>query len=436
MDGLYFVLLGSAIFLLFGIALQIGSPHSLSDFRFLYNGARCVVKGVDPYKPSEFIRVFLADGGDLGRGADRSNNLEMAHHMYLPTSMVIAPIAMVPWKAASILWTTLTACVFIVGSALMWDLAADYAPILSGFLIFVMLASNELTLAIGNAAGIVIGLCCISVWCFVRNRFEVIGVICLGIGLLLKPHDAGLIWLYFLIAGRAFRKRALQAFLVTLVLGVLATLWVTHVAPDWLPELRSNLAFISARGHLNDPGPTSMAGRGILMVISMQSAVSMFRDDPRIYNPVTYIVCGTLFLMWMRATLKSRYTQAQTYLALGAVAALTMLPVYHRLGDAKLLLLTVPGCALLWAEGGLTGRFAFLITAAGIAMTGDLEWAVMIASIRLLHLPNSAFSSDIVMAAQILPAPCILLTVTCYFLWAYIRRAPDQTAAGVKMARP
>ena len=34
---------------------------------------------------------------------------------------------------------------------------------------------------------------------------------CLAISLMLKPHDAGLVWLYFLLAGGIYRKRALQA---------------------------------------------------------------------------------------------------------------------------------------------------------------------------------------------------------------------------------
>jgi hypothetical protein len=436
MDGLYFVLLGCAIFLLFGIVLQIASAHSLSDFRFLYNGARCILKGVDPYKPSEFLRVFLADKGDLGTGANRTNNLEMAHHMYLPTSMIIAPIAMMPWRTAAVLWTILTAAVFMTGAALMWQLAADYAPILSGFLILVLLGSSELILAIGNAAGIAIGLCCISVWCFIRNRFGLAGVFCLGISLLLKPHDAGLVWLYFLVAGGILRKRALQTLAVTFIFGTLSVLWVTHVAPNWLPELRSNLAFLSAPGHLNDPGPTSVAGRGILMVVSLQSAISMFRDDARVYNPISYIVCGMLLLMWMRTTFKSRLTSANTYLALAAVAALTMLPVYHRLGDAKLLLLAIPACAMLWAEGGTAGRCALLITAGGIALTGDLEWAVVIASVRLLHFPNTALANKLLIAGQMLPVPCILLAIGCYYLWVYVKRNAVETHVGAEKVKP
>jgi hypothetical protein len=30
-------------------------------------------------------------------------------------------------------------------------------------------------------------------------------VICLAAGLMVKPHDVGLVWLYFMLAGRSYR---------------------------------------------------------------------------------------------------------------------------------------------------------------------------------------------------------------------------------------
>jgi len=421
MDGMYFVLLGSAVFLLFGTALRMGTSLPESDLRFIYFSSRCILQGADPYKPSEFMRVSLAEKRDLGVRENPAIFSEEAHYIYLPTSMILAPLAALPWKSAVVVWHAMTAVIFLTGSVLMWQLAADYAPILSGFLVFLVLSSNELILAIANPCGIVIGLCCISAWCFIRNRFEPVGVFCLGIGLLLKPHDAGLIWLYFLLAGGIYRKRALQSLLVTIVLGVPTILWVTHVAPAWLQELGSNLAFLSAPGHLNDPGPTSNAGHGIGMLISLQPAISLFRDDPRIYNPIAYFICAVPLLIWMRATFKAQSSRPNTYVALAAIAALSMLPVYHRIGDAKLLLLTVPACAMLWAEGGLVGRIAFLITTAGIMLTGDLQWAIILGTIRLLNLPGTALANYFLMALQVFPVPGILLAVSCYYLWVYVK---------------
>ncbi|MGA8727117.1 MAG: hypothetical protein WB608_00075, partial [Terracidiphilus sp.] len=100
MDSLYLVLLSSALFLCLGIALEIGSSHPASDFRFAYNCVRCLIQHADPYKQSEFIRVYQAEGGDLGSGIDRKEFLEMARYIYLPTSLLIAPLAMLPWILA------------------------------------------------------------------------------------------------------------------------------------------------------------------------------------------------------------------------------------------------------------------------------------------------------------------------------------------------
>jgi hypothetical protein len=90
--------------------------------------------------------------------------------------------------------------------------------------------------------------------------------------------------------------------------------------------------------------------------------------------------------------------------------------------DAKMLLLTVPACAMLWAEGGLTGRLAVVVNAAGLVLTGDLWWAILLGLIHMLHLPATGLGGQFVMAAQVFPAPLILLTMGIFYLWIYARR--------------
>jgi len=77
-------------------------------------------------------------------------------------------------------------------------------------------------------------------------------------------------------------------------------------------------------------------------VLDLQTVISVFRNDPRIYNPASYLICGLLLLAWIFVTVRSRPSRARVWLALAAISALSMLPVYHRQYDAKLLLLTVP----------------------------------------------------------------------------------------------
>jgi hypothetical protein len=430
-DGLYMVLLGSAIFAIFGVIGGVFLKHPISDFRFNYVSVRCLMQNVDPYKQGEFLRVMQQDGQLPVGGFLRDHVMEMAQFMYPPTSFVLAPFGLLPWPMSSFLWTIAICTVFLLGAYLMWKVAADYAPILSGFLVFFILATGQLLLVTGNALGLAIGLSLIAAWCIVEERFAAVGVICLAVSLMIKPHDAALVWLYFLLAGGTFRKRALQSLGATVALSIPLLIWVTRVSPHWLAELRGNLAILNSRGHLNDPGPSSMAGHGVAMIINLQSAISFFRDDPYFYNTVSYLLCGAMLIVWSITVLKSRPTRERAWLALAAISALTMLPVYHRTSDAKLLLLAIPACAMLWTKGNPVGRVAVAVTTAGVLLTGEIQWIIYLGILRHLPLPATPVAAELRLASQIFPIPLILLAVSLFYLWVCTRSGPEIVTAGI-----
>jgi hypothetical protein len=427
-NGVYLLVLGSAMFVLLGTALAFNSPLGLMDFKELYYGARCLVQHHDPYNDSQMLDVFRAAGGTFPSdpGAFHKVVSTVSVCTNLPTALFfIIPLSLLPCGPAGAIWLVLTAASFILASFLMWNIAVEYAPTISSFLIFLVIANSPLLLFVGNAAGIVVSFCVIAVWCFVRERFVPLGILCLALSLLIKPHDAGLIWLFFLLAGGIRRKRALQALALTAALSVPAILWVSHVAPHWPHELHSNLLASTARGGRDDPGPASSGGHGLGMVINLQSAISLARDDPRFYNPVTYLVCGVLLLTWLLMTLRSRSSPTSTWFALAAIAALSMLPIYHRSYDAKLLLLAVPACAVLWAESRMIGSCALIVSALAILSTGDLFWAGFFGLASGFHLAPTGQSGYIWAATQVLPAPICLLAAGLFYLWVYARRASD-----------
>jgi hypothetical protein len=266
----------------------------------------------------------------------------------------------------------------------------------------------------------------VAVWCFLEERFVWAGILCLAASLAIKPHDAGLVWLYFLLAGGVYRKRALESLLITAVLGLSAFLWVSHVAPGWIGDWNANLTAISAHGGMNEPGPDSLNGRSASMVIDLQAAVSVFRNDPRIYNLVSYMVCGALLLVWSVRTLRLRFSPEGAWLALAAVVPLTMLVTYHRPWDAKLLLLTIPACALLWARGGAAGKIALWVSAAGIALTADVPLAILNILSNTLHGGTAGIFEKILTVVLNRPASLILLVMGVFYLWVYLRRDLDQ----------
>lgn len=424
LDGLYLLLLGCVAFILLGTALVIVSPHSMIDFKTPYYGTRCLLQHGDPYKQLDVLRTIRENGGE--RPTDSVNERrDMQRFVYLPTLFpFMLPFAMLAFGPAQILWMALIIGGLILASFLMWSQGATDAPVVSGAFIGFLLVNSILIVMIGNPAGIAISFCVVAVWCFLHDRFVRIGILLLALSLAIKPHDTGFVWLYFLLAGGVNRKRALQTLAVAAALSLPVILWVTYVSPNWMQELHSTLMATSVRGGPDDPGPASTGGHGLGMMINLQTAISVLRDDPRIYNPATYLICGALLAVWSVTTLRSRFTLVRAELALAAIAALTLLPIYHRQNDAKLLLLTVPACAMLWAEGGLIGRLALLVNSAGLVLTGDLPWAFLLALIGKLHLSTNGLTGQIVTAVQVFPAPLVLLVMSIFYLWIYVRRCP------------
>jgi len=436
--GLFWLLLSIGISIVWGIVLE-HSPSGMADFKAIYYGAQCLIQHSDPYKEGNFLRVYRADGGTFPSETEDPVKARMFRRcvpvcINLPTALfIVSSFTILGWGVAHILWTLLFLGGFILAAILMWDLAGNHSPGLSLFLICIVLANSELIFGFGNIAGITLSLCLIAVWCFLKERFVLAGVLCLAVSLTLKPHDVGLVWLYFLLAGGIYRKRALQTLIVVAVISLPAILWVSHVAPHWIEELHSNLAVTSERGDLNDPGPASLSrpGPGI---IDLQAVVSVFRDDPLIYKPVSYLICGALLAIWSITTLKSRFSQHGAWFALAAIAALSMLPVYHRQYDTKLLLLAVPACAMLWAEGGRIRWLALLVTTAGVVLTGDIPLAILTLITNHLHMSTAGIWEQMATVVLMRPAPLVLLAMSIFYLWMYVRRSTFDTGSGLNRA--
>jgi hypothetical protein len=229
-----------------------------------------------------------------------------------------------------------------------------------------------------------------------------------------------------MLAGGTYRKRALQTLAVAVAIGLPAVLWASQIAPDWMQELRSNIQTASAHGALNDPGPSSIAFRAPDPVTSLQSVISILRDDPDFYNPASYLLAAPLLLIWGFTTVRSQRSSSNTWLALAAISTLTMLVSYHRQHDAKLLLLTVPACTLLWAEGGLAGRFALVANTAGFLVTGDIPSMILILLTRNMPLSTTSFFGKIETILLVRPDTLILLAMAVFYLWVFVSRVRSE----------
>jgi hypothetical protein len=426
-DAIYLWALGSSILIILGTVLANTSSAALVDFRVLYYPARCLLNHGDPYNESEVLHLARAEGGERAADVTRANHF--ARYIYPPSTFSFTiPFALLPWRLAHIVWMALIGGGLVFAGWLILDLGADYSPLITGALIGFLLANCELLIVVGNSAGLAIALCVVAVWCFLREQLVEAGVLCFAISLAFKPHDTGLVWLYFLLAGGCYRKCALQSLLAATVMSLPGMIWVWSTVPNWIQEMHSNMLAFSEHGGLTDPAFASAGGIGLGLMVNLQTVFSSFWSDPQIYNEATYIVCGFLILTWIIAVLRSRPSVTSAWIALAAIAPLTMLPVYHRQNDTKLLLLTVPGCAALWAKRGVIGWLAVVLNCAGFLITGDLSWTAILAVLSHILPAESGLVGSCLRYAQIYSAPIALLILSSFYLWVHLRR-PDITPA-------
>jgi len=392
------------------------------DFRRVYNSSRCLLQKCDPYNQSDVLRLYRAGGASYPADND-DLIIFVTRDVYPPSEFAVTlPFAAMSPGVAQTMWIVAIAVCFLLACALMWVFGSRYAPVLSGALLGLILALGFPQLFYGNEGCLDVGLVGVAVGCFLLERWEVAGVVCMATALVLKPHDSGLVWLFFLLAGGNLRRRAWQSLALASAVSLPVFLWTWHLSPHWPRELIENLRAFTIHGGFDDPGPTAAIEHGTCAITSLQALLSNLRDDPRFYNLASIALTAPLLLIGAVVTLRAKPKQATVWLGLAAIASFTLLPVYHRIYDAKLLILTVPACALLWAEGGRLRWVALALTTLAQLVTGELVWSVVLVCVERLHLSAATLHGPTVGALFSIPVPLTLLVLGCFYLWVYVRR--------------
>ena len=428
--SLVMILICGALSVLWGFSIGRKSSGGPTDFQAVYYGARCLIQHHNPYSVSDMASLYEAAKDEVPSPTERQRKL-VELYVNMPTSFVVfAPFEVMPLRFAQVAWMLLTATSLILSGILFWGLCEKHAPILSACLIGFLLANCEYVFSTGNTGGFVVGLAMLATWCFLEERFIFVGILCMAVSLAVKPHNGGLVWLYFFLCGGVYRKRALQSLAVTALLGIAAALWLSLVAPSWTHDWHANLTTISQRGSFNDPGPTAVVANTFARVISLQAVFSVFRDEPQFYNSATYLVCGVLLLVWLIATLRSRSSREKDWLALAAITPIALLVTYHRVYDAKLILLTIPALAMLWARGGPHRWAVLALSTAGIVASSDIPLILFEWFAQGLHLSTAHLSGQILTVILGRPATDILLLMGVMYSWVYFRNAfsPHESA--------
>lgn len=403
--------LGAALFLLTGADLAVVTRSGMADFDTAYYSAKSAILHRDPYNPDDVMHARQLTGALPFQSAYDQG--VFTRNVYPPSEIaLVSPLALLPFKLARALWLFFIAVGFILAGFAIFQTST--APSLAGALLALMLLGSESLVRYANAAGIEVTLTALGVVSIIRQRYAKAGVLALGAALALKPHDSGLLWLCFLLAGGVYRRSAGQALAVALALTLPAVAWLSFLAPNWPAELAQNLQFFSSDGQSNTP----YGLHGTCFITCLQVIFAFMHNSPRFYNIATWLISVPLLLTWARGTIGAQKFEYRLWLSVAAITALSMVSIYHRQYDAKLIILTIPACALLWKSAKRLGRWAIWLTVAAFFLSNDLIWSVIFVLVKTLHLKVTGPHGSILLAALTFPVPLSLLALGAFYLWA------------------
>jgi hypothetical protein len=324
-------------------AKAIQNPN---DFVTLYAGSICITHSCDPYRIPEIDSVLVSRRGTAIR-QDWPDQLPI----YPPTTLfLLLPLSFLSYKTATVTWYLFSFAIYVSG--LCWlcfvSPALKETPLLlrvATVLLGIHFPRMLQCLGFGNPSLIVTGLLLFSVFAEVDRRkwTRIIQFVALVLACLLKPPLALPVAVLSLFRARRENRNgwimaaALAGFF--LVGGLSASIFpgMTH----WQRDLRQNLA-------LGENGGMSPSFRGTASnsLLNFANIPGYFTTNVRTIELVTLAALAIFLALYGIALFRLRkhdLLDASEYsLAVATIAALTLLPVYHRFCDIGILLLVSP----------------------------------------------------------------------------------------------
>jgi hypothetical protein len=358
------LLLAAAEFVVRGPVRFLREPTNWNDLSQSYTASKLWLKGQSPSDPRNFSVLWKQEAGS------RLELTDIRTHLAPPLGglVVMAPIAAFPWKVAKMMWLIVLLSAFAVT---VWALMRaggfreDNIRTLAFITACLALAPFQTGIASGNASILVIGLCAAAIWAAFDHRDVTAGLL-FGLACSLKPQIGAFLVLYYLIRQRW--KLFATAVATTAGLMLVAVLYLWLRGASWIQDYLHNAKGFVTANNIDD---FSAANPIRFTLIDLQVPFFSITGHSSSANLMAFVVGILLLCTWLywvaRGDAGGR-DRGPELLALGAVAIISLLPVYHRFYDAALLV--VP---LSWCMTHTGGRFKRISTVALILMVPFLE---------------------------------------------------------------
>lgn len=336
------LLLAAAEFVVRGPVRYLREPTNWNDLSQNYTASKLWLQGKSPSDPRNFSVLWKREADS------RLDVTDIRTHLAPPLGelVVLAPIAAFPWKVAKMLWLTVLLGAF--GSTI-WAMALaggfrwreDNLRTLAFIAACLALAPLQTGIASGNTTILVIGLCAVSIWAAHRHHDVAAGIL-FGAACGVKPQIGAFLVLYYLVRRRWKLFSTAVATTSGLVLIAVLYLWLRGAA--WMQDYLHNAkGFVTA----NTIDDFSGANPIRFTLINLQVPFFSITGHSSSANLLAFAVGGLLLCAWLywvaRGSVRGS-DQGQELLPLGAIAIISLLPVYHRFYDAALLVVPLCWC--------------------------------------------------------------------------------------------
>ncbi len=322
------------------------APRGGHDFAAVYAAAKTFCAGGNPYAQVAIDQTWQASGGE----AETRPRAESTPSVYPPTTyLVLTPMTIGQWPAARWAWIVVNVVSISGTIVLLLRFAGSWRS-----QVHLLLAGALLLGALPWATNIMMGqttpltvFAIVASAALARADRNIASGMSLVLAILIKPQIALPFAAYYLWT----RRWRLSATWVSLAI-LFSAAAIIHLRPyagTWPDDWMANLRSAGAAGGINDPGPANAVR---YQLVNMQVMLRTFIVDTHVVRFMTLgltIVLVSLFAWatWRRPDDRTAGNDI-ALLDLACIAAIALMPIYHRAYDTWLLVFP-----LIWAANRL-----------------------------------------------------------------------------------
>jgi hypothetical protein len=328
------------------------------------------MNGMDPYNPANVVKFWPTDERRPDFVVKDLSDGSLVLKTGIPTAyppmcfLLLAPLSVPPWRIAQPLWMVISLMAFALTALSLASLIGLHLYEKRTYLFLAValaLAPFHTGLATGSIAILSVGASAMAVWA-AKHRWNLSAGALVALAVGLKPQ-IGLPFLVYYILRRRWSIVGVALLVVGILMGV-TILRLTASHTPWLQNYEHDNEVLFTSGSLGDFTDKNPLRFGL---VNLQVLLYTFVPNRSFVNALAFAVGAAMGLIWL--LLARRYGNGQDeILELSTLLILSLLPIYHRLYDASLLIFplawsvaTLSGHLKAFAKATLISILAFLI---------------------------------------------------------------------------